>query len=85
MLRTTSCIYDKNFNFLSCKVTELAVAGFCWKLCFCLGRPDMMLTFLNFFEETVMLRMFSSTSLESFSMLGENGCNSWYAFERTTL
>ena len=72
-----SSIYDNNLNFLSCKVTKLEKTQFNWEPGFCTDRPGMMLAFWNFFEVTVMLRMLSSTSSESFIVLGWSWCHSW--------
>jgi hypothetical protein len=77
MSKIAISIYDNNLNFLPCKITKLEKTQFCWEPYFCPGRPDRMLAFWNFSRETVILRMLSSTSSESFSVLGWSRCNSW--------
>ena len=77
MFRIVSSIYDNNLNCLSGKITKLKKTQFCWEPYFCIGRLDMMLAFWKFSKETVMLRMLSSTNLESFIVLGWSRCNSW--------
>ena len=77
MSRISSSMYDNNLNFSSWKVTKLAKTQSCWEPYFCTGRLGLMLAFWNFSKATVMLRMLSSTSLESFIVLGWSRCNSW--------